>query len=142
MTNYWLFWAALSAVFAALVTILAKAGLKDIDPDFAQLLRTAIVLPVLAVLVLATGKWQSVAQWSGKAWLYIVLSGLATCAAWVCYFRALDLGKSSQVSAVDKLSVVLIAVLAVTMLGEQISAATWCGITFIAVGVVIVSLAK
>jgi transporter family protein len=142
MTNHWLFWAVLSAVFAALVTILAKAGLKDIDPDFAQLVRTAVVLPVLAALVIATGKWQSVGEWSGKAWLYIVLSGLATCAAWVCYFRALDVGKSSQVSAVDKLSVVLVAVLALVFLSEPVSKYTWFGIAFIATGVVIVSLAK
>jgi len=140
--NHWLLWAMLSAVFAALVTVLAKAGMKDIDPDFAQLLRTAIVLPLLAALVFVTGKWHSLADWSGKAWLYIILSGLATCASWVCYFRALNLGNASQVAAVDKLSVVIVAILAIVVLSEHISAATWCGIAFIALGVVIVSLAK
>jgi bacterial/archaeal transporter family protein len=142
MINHWLLWATLSAVFAALVTILAKAGLKGVDPDFAQLVRTAIVLPVLAMLVTAAGKWEGVAHWSGKAWLYIILSGLATCASWVCFFRALNLGDSSRVAAVDKLSVVAVAILAALILSERVSATTWCGIAFIAVGVVIVSLAK
>src|SRR4051794_9351910 len=77
----WFVWAVLSATFAALMTILAKAGLRGIDPDFAQLIRTAIVLPVLIVLVLFTGKWQDMSDWSARTWFLLVLSGLSTCAS-------------------------------------------------------------
>jgi transporter family protein len=142
MTEHWLFWAILSAIFAALVTVLAKAGLEGIDPDFAQLLRTAVVLPALAALVFLAGKWQSVANWNAKAWLFVILSGLATCASWVCYFRALNLGKSSQVAAVDKLSLVLVALLAIVFLHERYTATAWTGIGLIAAGAVLVSLSQ
>lgn len=142
LTDHWLFWATLSAIFAALMTILAKLGLKDIDPDFAQLIRTAVVLPTLAALVLLTGKWQNVAAWNARTWTYLVLSGLATGASWVCYFRALNIGKASQVAAVDKLSFVLVAVFAVLLLQERLSTAGWCGIAIMAIGLVIVCTAK
>ena len=142
MTDHWLLWAVLSAVFAALVTILAKAGLKDIDPDFAQLLRTAIVLPVLAVLVLATGKWQGLSVIAGKSGLFLVLSALATGASWVCYYRALKIGNAVNVAPVDKLSVVLVAVFAVVFLGERPVARDWLGIALVATGVVLLALKR
>lgn len=142
LTHHWLFWAILSAVFAALMTTLAKLGLKDIDPDFAQLIRTAVVLPTLAALVLLTGKWQNPAAWNARTWTYLVLSGLATGASWLCYFRALNIGKASQVAAVDKLSFVLVAILAAFMLQEKLSPTGWCGIAIMATGLVIVLAAK
>src|SRR5690349_5001735 len=94
----WLIWALLSAVFAALMTIFAKLGLRGIDPDFAQLLRTTIVLPMLFLLVLTTGKWQSTHDWTVRTWLYLTLSAMATGASWICYFRALHVGDSSRVA--------------------------------------------
>jgi bacterial/archaeal transporter family protein len=138
----WLVWAVLSAVFAALVTIFAKAGLRGIDPDFAQLVRTAVVLPALALLVLATGKWQGVAAWNARTWIYLVLSGLATGASWLCFFRALDVGSASRVAAVDKLSVVLVAVFAAVLLKERLGIVNWCGIAFVAIGLIMLSVMK
>jgi bacterial/archaeal transporter family protein len=124
------------------MTIFAEAGLRGIDPDFAQLIRTAVVLPALTILVLLTGKWQSVAIWNGRTWLYLVLSGLATGASWVCYFRTLDVGKASRVAAVDKLSFVIVAILATALLRERIGIASWCGVGLIAVGLVVVYISQ
>lgn len=142
LTTSWIFWATLSAIFAALMTILAKLGLKGIDPDFAQLIRTAVVLPTLAALVLFTGKWQSIADWNARTWTYLVLSGLATGASWLCYFRALNIGKASEVAALDKFSFVLVAIFAALLLQERLSPTAWCGLAVMTVGLVIVLAAK
>jgi transporter family protein len=142
MVAPWLFWAALSALFAALMTILAKAGLRGIDPDFAQLIRTAVIFPTLAAFVLVTGKWQNMAGWNARTWTLLVLSGLATGASWVCYFRALNVGESSRVAAVDKLSFVIVAILATTLFRERLGLASWCGIGLIAAGLSIVCVSK
>ena len=130
----------LSAVFAALMTIFAKLGLKDIDPDFAQFVRTAVVLPALALLTLTTGKWQDAFGWSGRTWTFIVLSGLATGASWLCYFRALNVGDASRVAAVDKFSVVIVALLAAATLDERLGLASWCGVGLVATGLAILSV--
>jgi transporter family protein len=94
----WLFWALLSAVFAALTAIFAKIGIANIDSDFATLIRTVVILIVLAGIVFAMGKAQPLDTISGKTWLFLVLSGLATGASWLAYFRALKLGQASQVA--------------------------------------------
>src|SRR4051812_10674019 len=99
----WLTWALLSAVFAALTAVFAKVGLDGVDADFASLVRTGIILVVLAAFVWGAGKWQDPAGLSKKAWLFLILSGLATGASWVCYFRALKLGEASKVNPIDKL---------------------------------------
>jgi Predicted membrane protein len=132
----WLVWAVLSAVFAALTAVFAKAGLSaGIDSDMATLLRTGIILVVLALFVTAAGKWSDPGLIEPRAWVFIVLSALATGASWVCYFRALKLGDASQVAPVDKLSVLLVAVFAVLFLGERPSMREWLGIALIASGV-------
>lgn len=138
----WLIWATLSAVFAALMTVLAKAGLRDVNPDLAQLIRTIVILPTLAAFVFVTSGWREAVHWNGRTWTFLILSGLATGASWVCYFRALSAGDASRVAAVDKMSVVLVAILAVGLLGETVNAQTWCGVTLVSIGLVIVSLAK
>jgi transporter family protein len=138
----WLFWAVASAAFAALMTIFAKIGLDKVDPDAAQLVRTAVVLPLIAVLVGVTGKWHGIPNWSGRVWCFVVLSGLATGASWLCYFRALSAGDASRVAAVDKLSVILVAVIATSLLHEKLSVAGWCGILLVAAGLVTLSLAR
>lgn len=138
----WLIWAILSAVFAALMTVLAKAGLRDVHPDLAQLIRTAVILPTLAAFVLLTSGWRDTLNWSGRTWVFLVLSGLATGASWVCYFRALNAGDASRVAAVDKLSVVLVAILATILLREHVNSVSWGGIILISIGLVMVSLAK
>jgi bacterial/archaeal transporter family protein len=138
----WFSWALLSAGFAALTAIFAKVGLEGVDEDYASLVRTVVILAVLAAIVAATGKWQDPFALSGKTWLFLVLSGLATGASWVCYFRALKRGDASQVAPVDKLSVVLVAVFAAAFLGERPSLREWFGIGLVGAGAVILGLKR
>ena len=138
----WLAWALLSALFASLTAIFAKVALQGIDSDYATLLRTVVIVVLLAAFVVATGKWSSPAALGGRTWLFLVLSALATGASWVCYFRALQVGNASQVAPVDKLSVVLVAVLAVAFLGERPPAKDWVGIAMVAGGVVLLALRR
>ncbi|CAM5778555.1 EamA family transporter [Castellaniella caeni] len=138
----WFHWALLSAVFAALTAIFAKIGVQDVDADLATLIRTVIILGVLAVFVVATGKWASPAAIPGKTWLFLGLSGLATGASWVCYFRALKLGDASKVAPVDKFSIVLVAVFAFAFLGERPSVRDWSGIALIAGGVLLLAFKR
>ncbi|MGH8439879.1 MAG: EamA family transporter [Pseudomonas sp.] len=139
MLASWTFWAVLSAVFAALTAIFAKVGISGINSDFATLLRTVVVLISLALILYATGQYQSLASISPRSYLFLVLSGLATGASWICYFRALQLGQASQVAPVDKLSVVLVAVLGVTLLGEKLDLRQWAGIGLVTLGVVMLA---
>lgn len=118
LLSSWTFWALLSALFAALTAIFAKVGVAGINADFATLLRTVVVLVSLALILYATGQYQALGSISPRSYLFLLLSGLATGASWICYFRALQLGQASQVAPVDKLSVVLVAVLGVTLLGS------------------------
>jgi transporter family protein len=140
--NAWLYWALLSAVFAALTAIFAKIGIQGVDSDLATLIRTAVIIVVLWLFVLYAGKWSNPLALSGKTWLFLVLSGLATGASWVCYFRALKIGKASQVAPVDKLSLVLVGVFAVAFLGERPSLREWAGIAMVAAGVVTLALKR
>ncbi|MFV0929169.1 MULTISPECIES: EamA family transporter [Pseudomonas] len=139
MLASWTFWAILSAIFAALTAIFAKVGVTGINSDFATLLRTVVVLVSLALILFATGQYQSLGAISPRSYLFLLLSGLATGASWICYFRALQLGQASQVAPVDKLSVVLVAVLGVTLLGERLDLRQWGGISLITLGVVMLA---
>ena len=136
----WLHWALLSAVFAALTAIFAKIGIRGVDSDLATLIRTVVILVVLAGFVVAAGKWSDPRLLSGRTWAFLVLSGLATGASWVCYFRALKAGTASQVAPVDKLSLLLVAVFAFAFLGERPSAREWLGIAMVGAGVLVLSL--
>src|SRR5882762_11029966 len=113
----WLTWALLSAAFAALTAIFAKIGLEGVDSDLATLVRTLVILVVLAAFVYGAGKWSNPLTLAPKTWLFLVLSGLATGASWVCYFRALKIGDAARVAPIDKLSTVLVAVFGVMFLG-------------------------
>ncbi|WP_269930791.1 EamA family transporter [Aminobacter sp. HY435] len=135
----WQFWAVLSAVFAALTAIFAKVGIENVNSDFATLIRTVVILLVLAAIVTATGQAQALGSISGKTYTFLILSGLATGASWLCYFRALKLGNAAQVAPIDKLSVVLVAVFGVIFLGERLGAANWLGVALIAAGAVLVA---
>jgi transporter family protein len=138
----WLFWALLSAVFAAATAIFAKIGLEGVNSDLATLVRTAIIIVVLAAFVYFTGKWSDPTRLSGKTWLFLTLSGLATGASWVCYFRALKVGDASKVAPIDKLSVVLVAIFAVIFLGERPAARDWIGIAMVGGGGLLLSLKR
>lgn len=130
----------LSAAFAALTAIFAKVGIENVNSDFATFIRTIVILLAIAFMLSVTGNWQAPGSVSAKSWLFLVLSGLATGASWLCYFRALKIGNAAQVAPVDKLSVVLVAIFAVVFLGERLSPAHWAGVAMIASGVVLLSL--
>ena len=136
----WLVWALLSAVFAALTAIFAKIGLVGVDSDLATLIRTAVIFCVLSAFVWVTGKWTNPLQLAPRTWLFLVLSGLATGASWVCYFRALQIGDASKVAPVDKLSLLLVVVFAVAFLHERPSLREWSGILMVGAGVLILTI--
>lgn len=135
----WQFWALLSAAFAALTAIFAKVGVSNINPDFATFIRTIVILVVLAAILSMIGGWQSLDGVTPKTWTFLVLSGLATGASWICYFRALKIGDAARVAPVDKMSVLLVAVFAVIFLGEKLTLPNWLGIALIAGGTVLVA---
>jgi transporter family protein len=138
----WLTWALLSAAFAALTAIFAKVGLEGVDSDLATLVRTFVIIIVLSAFVYLTGKWANPFELSSHTLLFLVLSGLATGASWVCYFRALKIGEASKVAPVDKLSVMLVAVFAVLFLHERPSAREWIGILMVGGGVLVLGLKR
>ena len=141
-TSSWLVWALLSAFFAALTAIFAKVGLQGVDSDFATLIRTGFIIILLFLFVWMTGKLSDPLALSGKTWLFLGLSGLATGASWVCYFRALQLGEASKVAPVDKLSLVLVAIFAVIFLGEKPLPREWIGILMVAGGVLLLAIKR
>ncbi len=139
MLASWQVWAILSAVFAALTAIFAKVGIANVHSDFATFVRTVVILIALAAILTAMGNWQDPGTVSAKSWIFLILSGLATGASWLCYFRALKLGDAARVAPVDKLSVVLVAVFAVVFLGEKLTLPNWLGVMLIAIGTVLVA---
>lgn len=140
LLSYWQVWAFLSAIFAALTAIFAKVGIEKINSDFATFIRTIIILIVLGIILFSTNQFQSLKTISQKSLIFLVLSGIATGASWICYFRALKLGNASQVAPIDKLSVLLVAVFGVIFLGEKLSAIDWVGVSFIGTGAVLIAL--
>ena len=138
----WFFWAVLSAVFAAMTAIFAKIGIQGVDSDLATLVRTGIIIIVLSAFVWFTGKWSNPFELSARTWLFLGLSGLATGASWVCYFRALQVGEASKVAPVDKLSLVLVAIFAFAFLGERPSLREWTGIAMVAGGVLVLAFKR
>jgi bacterial/archaeal transporter family protein len=138
----WFYWALLSAVFAALTAIFAKVGIQGVDSDLATLVRTVVVIVVLSAFVWFTGKWTNPIALPSKTLLFLGLSGLATGASWVCYFRALQIGDASKVAPVDKLSLVLVAVFAFAFLGERLTMREWIGIIMVAGGVFVLAFKR
>jgi transporter family protein len=136
----WQVWALLSAAFAALTAIFAKVGVESINPDAATFIRTIVILLVIGAIVAATGQYRTLWEAPTRTYGFLVLSGLATGASWLCYFRALHVGDAARVAPIDKLSVVLVAVFSVTFLGERLSAINWLGIVLIAAGAWLVTL--
>ena len=136
----WQFWVLLSAVFAALTAIFAKVGIEKVGSDYATLFGTVVILVVLGGIVTATGQWQSPSSLTRRTILFLVLSGLATGASWLCYFRALKLGEAARVAPIDKLSVVLVAVFGVLFLGERLSLINAIGVGLIALGAMLVAV--
>jgi transporter family protein len=132
----------LSAVFAALTAVFAKLGLQAVDSDLATLVRTGVIIVVLGIFVWVADKWRNPLELGSRTLLFLALSGLATGASWVCYFRALKLGAASKVAPVDKLSLVLVAVFAYLFLAERPSTRDWIGIAMVCAGVVILAMKR
>lgn len=116
----------------------AKVGVAQINSDFATLIRTVVILFVLAGIVAATGQWQKPSEIPGRTWLFLALSGLATGASWLAYFRALKLGDAARVAPIDKLSIVMVAIFGV--LGEKLNLMNWLGVVFIAGGALLLAV--
>jgi transporter family protein len=136
-TDNWFYWALFSAMFAALTAIFTKIGLKDVEPDYATLIPTFVIAIVIAGYVYFADKWSNPLTLRPRTLSFLILSGLATAASWVCYFRALKTGEAAKVVPVDKFSLVLVAIFAVIFLGERPSIREWLGILLVGTGVVI-----
>jgi transporter family protein len=140
MTATWQFWAMLSAAFAALTAIFAKVGVENVNADLATLIRTIVIVLVLAAIVWAFGEYQPPSTIAARTWTFLILSALATGASWLCYFRALKLGNAAQVAPIDKLSVVLVAIFGALFLSEKVTALGWLGVLLIGGGAVLVAV--
>ena len=136
----WFVFALLSAVFAALTSILAKVGIAGVNSNLATAVRTAVVLVMAWGIVLVTGKVGELSHLSGRSWLFLILSGAATGLSWLCYYRALQLGRASQVVPVDKFSVVIALVLAFVVLHEPVDVKTVLGAVLITAGTLVMIL--
>jgi bacterial/archaeal transporter family protein len=136
----WLFWALLSAGFAALTAVFAKIGVANVNSDFATFIRTVVIMIVLGTILAARGLFQPLQSISARTYLFLGLSGLATGASWLCYFRALQVGDAARVAPVDKLSVVLVAIFSVIFLGEHLDVKNWLGVAFVTIGIVLIAL--
>ena len=136
----WLLFAILSAVFAALTSVLAKAGIDGVNSHLATALRTVIVLGMAWGMVFLTNAQGGISSISRKSWLFLILSGLSTGASWLCYYRALQLGEVSKVVPVDKMSVVITLILAFLFLHENVTAKSLAGAGLITIGTLIMAL--
>ena len=136
----WFVFALLSAVFAALTSILAKAGITGISSNLATAVRTVVVLVMAWGIVLVTGRVGELSHLSGRSWLFLILSGAATGLSWLCYYRALQLGRASQVVPVDKFSVVIALVLAFAVLHEPMDVKTVLGALLLTAGTLVMVL--
>ncbi len=136
----WLVFALLSAVFAALTSILAKVGIEGVNSNLGTAIRTIVVLGMAWLMVFITNTQNGISQIGRKSWLFLILSGLATGASWLCYYRALQIGEASKVVPVDKLSVVITLVFAFIFLHEQFTVKSAVGAVLITAGTLIMVL--
>ena len=136
----WAIFAILSAIFAALTSILAKVGIEGVNSNLATAVRTIVVVLMAWFMVFVTGNQNGIVDISKKSWLFLILSGLATGASWLCYYKALQLGEVSKVVPIDKLSIVITIILAFIFLGEQITLKTLIGCCLIIIGTFVMIL--
>lgn len=133
----WIVFALLSAVFAALTSIFAKIGIDGVNSNLATAVRTVVVVVMSWLIVFITNNQSGLAQISKKSWVFLILSGLATGASWLCYYRALQLGKATEVAAVDKLSIVFTLILAFIFLQDMFTVKSLIGCALIATGTIL-----
>ncbi len=135
----WQFWALASAGFAALTAVWAKAGVADVNSNLATLIRTAIILPLAALVVTLTGQWRPLGALPTRSVVFLILSGLGTGASWLCYYRALQLGPVTRVAPFEKISVVLAIILGVVFLGEPVTLKLAAGTALIVSGALLLA---
>ena len=136
----WFVLALLSAVFAALTSILAKIGIDGVNSNLATAIRTVVVVAMAWLMVLKTGAQGGISEKSRKSWLFLILSGLATGASWLCYYMALQFGEASKVVPIDKISVVITLILAFVFLNEKITVKSGIGCALIGAGTLLMVL--
>jgi bacterial/archaeal transporter family protein len=136
----WLLLAVLSAFFAALTTILAKIGIRDVPSNLGTAIRTVVILLLAWGIVMATGEVNGLRSVSQKAWIFLILSGVATGLSWICYFAALQKGPASVVSPIDKTSVAMVLVLAAIFLGEPLTLKNALGGALVVIGAIVIAL--
>jgi transporter family protein len=136
-TIMWIVFAILSAVFAALTSILAKVGIDGVNSNLATAVRTVVVVIMAWVMVFLTNAQGGLSQISKKSWIFLILSGLATGASWLCYYRALQIGEASKVVPIDKMSVVITLILAFVFLHEEFTAKSLIGCILISAGTLV-----
>jgi len=136
----WLAWSLLSAFFAALTAILAKLGVSGVDANLATAVRTSVVVVFTWLLALATRAPGRAQPFTGRTWLFLVLSGMATGLSWLCYFHALQVGQASRVAPIDKLSVVIVLILAAVFLGERLTWGKVVGVLLMVAGAITIAL--
>lgn len=136
----WMILALLSAIFAALTSILAKIGIEGVNSNLATAIRTMVVVLMAWGMVFLTNAQSGITEIGRKSWIFLVLSGLATGASWLCYYKALQMGEASKVVAIDKLSVVITLILAFVFLHEQFTSKSLVGCIFIGVGTLLMVL--
>ena len=136
----WALFAVLSAVFAALTSILAKIGIENVDSNLATAVRTVVVVAMSWLMVFVTNAQSGLTNISKKSWIFLILSGLATGASWLCYYKAIQMGKVSKVVPIDKMSVVITLILAVVFLHEDFNAKSIIGAVLITVGTLVMVL--
>lgn len=136
----WLLFALGSALFGGLTAVLAKVGVEGIDSNLATFYRTLVVLALAGLIVSARGDWSTIGSVSTRSWIFLTLSGIATAASWLCYFRALQLAPASRVAPIDKLSVVIAVALGILILGEPMSPKFLLGASLVVVGVLVITL--
>lgn len=136
----WFIFALLSAIFAALTSILAKVGIEGVNSNLATAIRTVVVLIMAWGMVFLTNAQNGISEIGRKSWIFLILSGLATGASWLCYYRALQIGEASKVVPIDKLSIVITLVLAFVFLHEKFTVKSLLGCVFISIGTLIMVL--
>lgn len=137
MKIMWLIFAILSSVFAALTSILAKIGIDGVNSNLATAIRTAVVLAMSWLMVFVTGAQSGISEINKRSWMFLIFSGLATGASWLCYYKALQIGEASKVVPIDKMSVVLTLILAFIFLHEQFTAKTLAGMILLTAGTIL-----
>ncbi len=140
ISNAWLFWAGLSTVLTAMTVIFAKAGVGGVTTNLMGVLGTVLLVVTVALVAIAILQWRTLSMIPLKSWGLFALMAVADVGSWICYFRALKFGDAAKVASIDKFSLVLVALVSVSVLGEKLSLPNWLGIILIAGGVFLATL--